>query len=1067
MFLFVILGFTGLSDYVFFSPCPYLMIYIIAIAISQDVLFGRGFSIGAHPGNQHLRNVVRSQKPAFDAARKKEKKMIARQIVEDIQNLDPPGRFLIEDPSSAAGNNARGEIMVNAWIIVEEEKAVNKVMHRLREREKVAAGVQDPKAPSQRRKKEKSLSVYEGPLIKNSPPIVRGEGAMDRHDNVMLPQQEQFESSDGWTSFLQNMQQAIYCDSRSSGIESARNVDNQHHASSQCVVGINDSALIPRQSGILQEMNNLKVRPMLPDIGFSDGYVVNQSTQRTDDLQEANDQQVETTDPISDYDNDIGNAFDHKGEQHQSDFNDFDKDVDSFFHEYENDIGDLDNKDPDVNSIALREWIKRSKIATIFAPAEYVRLALPVALKLTEFLVETESDIVRDGCDAGIPMPLTSIAAENVYLTTRPTAAAALEWEGEEGGAVVLEAIEFVRIKRITEDFSTEDCSTEDCSDTGGVMNKLFCLGVIMYEIFSGGDEVQTPLNEEVDPLLHHLDILKLSINSADLNDDNDESNCQNQTKNNIHQSRPRKKSQRQTSTTKDMHECCVANLESLGIPHSLCSLVENLLDCGRGSFCGDDAFRSFTEVKLDLELMLTEPSRFLDNIETTNRMPSLVISNEVYGREYEIECVESSFYKQLKDGTCSGIIISGEPGVGKSKLAMHVRELTIRTGGYFLGAKFDQNSHVNPLSKICHVFNSLCDLFARDATPSQLKSAGEALRLRLGSQASRLTASLPSLSKLLLPSLENSSGSACVDYALSTRILFTELLDVISAHSMRPISIFFDDVQFAADDSTSLSLLESLVSSIEGSKSIFFTCCYRDSQVGDFEPLGAWLGVIAGFSLTSIKLGNLTVDGVNNLLSDALHLSPRITRPLASVLLNKTRGNCLFLLQLLESLKDQGLIYFNLNSHRWVWDLDKVMDLEITNDVVVLLIEEMRRLHADLQLGLRIASCLGSCVKYSVLDILSRDLGMNLLDILRLVSKKGLMKHDSGGSSFTFVHDKIQQAAKEMMSEQQRHQLHMQLGLAICSYTLDNETQNDELFFMSVNQSKSTSNLILLGGFL
>ena len=78
------------------------------------------------------------------------------------------------------------------------------------------------------------------------------------------------------------------------------------------------------------------------------------------------------------------------------------------------------------------------------AAAVALRLALPVALKLTECLVETESDGVRARCDAGIPMPLTSIAAENVYLTTRPTTAAALGWEEEEGGAVVLEAIEFV-----------------------------------------------------------------------------------------------------------------------------------------------------------------------------------------------------------------------------------------------------------------------------------------------------------------------------------------------------------------------------------------------------------------------------------------------------------------------------------------------------------------------------------------------------------------------------------------------------------------------------------------------
>ena len=246
--------------------------------------------------------------------------MIARQIVEDIMNLDPPGRFLIEDPSSAAGNSAGEDTMVKVWIVVEEEKAVNKVMHRLRERERVAAGVQDPpKVPSQRLTKQKALSVEKGPLIRNSPPIVHRGGCMESHDNGMPPQQDQSQSSYGGTSFLQNMQQAIDCDIRSSGIDSARNVESQLHASSQYVVGINNSALISRQSGNLQQLDNQKVKPLLPEIRYSDGFGVNQSILRTDDLQEANDQPVETTDPISDVDIDIGNAFDHKGEQHQSD----------------------------------------------------------------------------------------------------------------------------------------------------------------------------------------------------------------------------------------------------------------------------------------------------------------------------------------------------------------------------------------------------------------------------------------------------------------------------------------------------------------------------------------------------------------------------------------------------------------------------------------------------------------------------------------------------------------------------------------------------------------------------
>ena len=124
---------------------------LFMIAVPQDVLFGRGFTIGAHSGNRHLRDVVRAQKPAFVAARKKEKRIIAMQIVEEIQNLDPPGRFLIEVSNQEGSEDDGGgeiEIFDRAWIIVETEKAVDKVMHRLREREKVATGIQDPKVPS-------------------------------------------------------------------------------------------------------------------------------------------------------------------------------------------------------------------------------------------------------------------------------------------------------------------------------------------------------------------------------------------------------------------------------------------------------------------------------------------------------------------------------------------------------------------------------------------------------------------------------------------------------------------------------------------------------------------------------------------------------------------------------------------------------------------------------------------------------------------------------------------------------------------------------------------------------
>ena len=80
--------------------------------------------------------------------------MIAIQIVHDIATLDPPGRFLIEGAAEKGTHvtDEKQDVSDKVWVIVEEDKAINKVMHRLRERDKSAVagnaatsrGAQDP-----------------------------------------------------------------------------------------------------------------------------------------------------------------------------------------------------------------------------------------------------------------------------------------------------------------------------------------------------------------------------------------------------------------------------------------------------------------------------------------------------------------------------------------------------------------------------------------------------------------------------------------------------------------------------------------------------------------------------------------------------------------------------------------------------------------------------------------------------------------------------------------------------------------------------------------------------------
>jgi len=88
----------------------------------NDVLFGRGGNINVHPGNETFRKMVHQKKRVYLTARfKREKRLIVDAIIESIQTLTPPGRFVARDMKSAL------------WIDVGITKARDKTSQALRE----------------------------------------------------------------------------------------------------------------------------------------------------------------------------------------------------------------------------------------------------------------------------------------------------------------------------------------------------------------------------------------------------------------------------------------------------------------------------------------------------------------------------------------------------------------------------------------------------------------------------------------------------------------------------------------------------------------------------------------------------------------------------------------------------------------------------------------------------------------------------------------------------------------------------------------------------------------------
>src|SRR5210317_1434040 len=100
-------------------------VYSTTVPNKNDVLCGRGGTINSHPGNEQYRSIVDSKKRVYLTARfKREKRLIATSIVDQIRNMDPPGRFLQKDADK------------QKWFDIGEEKSREKTSQALRENSK-------------------------------------------------------------------------------------------------------------------------------------------------------------------------------------------------------------------------------------------------------------------------------------------------------------------------------------------------------------------------------------------------------------------------------------------------------------------------------------------------------------------------------------------------------------------------------------------------------------------------------------------------------------------------------------------------------------------------------------------------------------------------------------------------------------------------------------------------------------------------------------------------------------------------------------------------------------------
>ena len=154
---------------------------------------------------------------------------------------------------------------------------------------------------------------------------------------------------------------------------------------------------------------------------------------------------------------------------------------------------------------------------------------------------------------------------------------------------------------------------------------------------------------------------------------------------------------------------------------------------------------------------------------------------------------------------------------------------------------------------------------------------------------------------------------------------------------------VFLDDLQWI--DAASLRLLEALMSSGDISN-VLVIGVYRDNEVDALHPLIKSIEVLRkeNAHIERFGLQELTENTVNELIADTLHRNFDETVPVTHLIYSKTGGNPFFLLQTIKTLVEKQVISFDTISRTWLWDASAIRKMEVTENVVDLMVDKIRR---------------------------------------------------------------------------------------------------------------------------
>jgi tetratricopeptide (TPR) repeat protein len=376
------------------------------------------------------------------------------------------------------------------------------------------------------------------------------------------------------------------------------------------------------------------------------------------------------------------------------------------------------------------------------------------------------------------------------------------------------------------------------------------------------------------------------------------------------------------------------------------------------------------------------------------------IVRGRIVGRKEEYEEART-LWNEVATGSGKTLLISGEPGIGKTRLMREVVTQTEVSGGRALVGEASAESNT-PYGAFAQMVRKALDYHSKNGVELPDFVLDDVLDL-----APDLRPYYPDVepNPLLDPESEQ------------TRLLENMVAFCSAFSESTPLLLVLDDAHWA--DSSSIAMFQHLARRTKR-QPIMLLATYREVELREARPFNEMLLELNRQRIGKrIKLSRLDKDETGAML--AAIFNDEITPEFLDGIYRETDGNPFFIEEVCKALVESGQVFYTEQG----WDRVSMDELEIPQGIQVAVESRLAKLPEDVQEVLRVAAILGREFDYEVLIEASDLTEDDIIDAIELADSAQMVKEGKADTLYEFVHALVPQSIRENTHRLRLRKLH------------------------------------------